>query len=354
MTTSRPWLVYGANGYTGQLVAEEAMRRGHRPVLAGRSEAKIRPLAEKLGLPWKAFGLDDISAAAKAIEDVDLVFHAAGPFVHTSEPMITACLARGAHYVDVTGEIPVFARTLDRDAEARRAKVCLISGVGFDVIPTDCLARFVSDKLPHARFLDIAIAALGTASPGTTKTMLEMMASGNFVRREGALLPAPLGDDVRTFRFADRERGAVSIPWGDLETAYKTTGIPNITTYMALPRSQLRAVKLLGTSMAGLLKRDRVRGTLSGWVERFVKGPDEAARSHGRSQVYAVARDADGRKVEAWLTTLEGYAFTARGGVLAVERLLASDLVGATTPALAFGADFVLAIEGTQRFESLP
>ncbi|MFO0590599.1 MAG: saccharopine dehydrogenase NADP-binding domain-containing protein [Polyangiaceae bacterium] len=356
MTTSRPWLVYGANGYTGQLVAEEAMRRGHRPVLAGRNEAKIRPLAEKMGLPWKAFGLDDISAAAKALEDVDLVFHAAGPFVHTSEPMITACLARGAHYVDVTGEIPVFARTLDRDEEAKRAKVCLISGVGFDVIPTDCLARFVGDKLPHARHLDIAFAALGTTSPGTTKTMLEMIARGNLVRREGALLPAPLGADVRTFRFADKERGAVSIPWGDLETAYKTTGIPNITTYMSLPRAQLRAMKLFGSSISGVLKRDRVRDTLSGWAERFVKGPDETARNTGRWQVYAAARDAEDRKVEAWLTTPEGYAFTARGGVLAVERLLASDFdfVGATTPALAFGADFVLAIEGTQRFESLP
>ena len=354
MTTSRPWMVYGANGYTGQLVIEEALRRGHRPVLAGRSEAKVRPLAEKLDLPWKAFGLDDISAAAKAIADVDLVFHAAGPFVHTSEAMITACLARGAHYVDVTGEIPVFARTLDRDDEARRAKVCLISGVGFDVIPTDCMAKFVSDKLPDARHLDLAFAAVGDPSPGTAKTVLEMLPRGNLVRREGALVPAPLASDVRTFRFSDRERTAVGIPWGDLETAYKTTGIPNITTYLAMPKGQARGMKLFGPAMASVLKRDRVRDTVFSWIDRGVKGPSFARRSAGRSYVYACARSAEGRQVEAWLETIEGYDFTAKGGVRSVERILAGDLVGATTPALAFGADFVLEIEGTQRFEKLP
>lgn len=353
MTTNRPWMVYGANGYTGTLVAEEALRRGHKPVLAGRTADKVRPLAEKLGLPWAAFGLDDISAITKAIEGVDLVFHAAGPFVRTSEPMVTACLERGAHYVDITGEIPVFARTLDRDAEARKAKVCLVSGVGFDVIPTDCLAKHVADKLPNARHLEIAFAPVMKTSPGTTKTMIEMMARGNVVRREGALVPAPTAADVRTFRFSDKERLGVSIPWGDLETAYKTTGIPNITTYMAMPSAQVRAMRVMGSALTSLFQSERVRKTLFGWVERGVHGPAEDALGKGRSYIYAVARDADDKRVEAWLETTEGYSFTAKGGVLAVERILAESPVGATTPALAFGADFVLSIEGTRRFDSL-
>ena len=44
------WLLYGASGYTGRMIAEEAVRRGHRPVLAGRSAERVRPLAESLGL----------------------------------------------------------------------------------------------------------------------------------------------------------------------------------------------------------------------------------------------------------------------------------------------------------------
>jgi short subunit dehydrogenase-like uncharacterized protein len=354
MTTSRPWLLYGANGYTGRLVAEEAIRRGHRPILAGRSADKVRPLAESLGLPWAAFGLDDISRIAAAIAGADLVFHAAGPFVHTSEAMVTACLARGAHYVDVSGEIPVLTRTLDRDEEAKRRGVCLISGVGFDVIPTDCLAKHVADQLPDARYLDIAFASSGgSSSAGTTKSMIEMLPGGNFARREGALVPIPVGGDVRTFRFSDKLRTAMAIPWGDLETAYKTTGIPNITTYMALPPGQARALRLLGPSLVGVLKNARIRNAALKWAGEKIDGPDEAQRKRDRSYVYACAKNPDGRAVEGWLETINGYALTAAGGVLAVERILSDSLVGAWTPALAFGADFVLSIEGTKRFDSL-
>lgn len=353
MTTTRPWLLYGANGYTGQLVAEEAVRRGHRPILAGRSADKVRPIAERLGLSWTAFGLDDISAIASAIGGADLVFHAAGPFVHTSEPMVTACLARGAHYVDVTGEVPVFGRTLDRDAEAKRSNVCLISGVGFDVIPTDCLAKFVADKLPDARYLEIAFATANKASAGTAKTMLEMAQRGSVARREGALVPVPFGGEVRKIRFSDRERTAVAVPWGDLETAYKTTGIPNITVFMAMPPAQARAVRFLGPTLTGVLRSDRIRSAALRWVERKVQGPVESERQAGRSFIHACARDAEEKSVEAWLETSESYAFTALGGVLAVEHILAENPVGALTPALAFGADFVLEIEGTKRFETL-
>ena len=353
MSTTRPWLLYGANGFTGQLVAEEAVRRGHRPVLAGRSADKVRPLAERLGLSWAAFGLDDINVIMEAIAGVDLVFHAAGPFVHTSEAMVTACIARGAHYVDITGEIPVFARTLDRDAEAKRAGVCLVSGVGFDVIPTDCLARYVADQVLHARHLEIAFASPSKASAGTAKTMVEMMQRGNFVRREGALVPAPMAGDLRTFRFSDRERTAVAIPWGDLETAYKSTGVPNIAVFMALPGALARGLRVFGPSLAGVMRSDRIREAALGWAGRNVTGPAEALREKGRSYFYACARDADGKTAEAWLETIEGYSFTAKGGVLAVERILAESPVGALTPALAFGSDFVLSVEGSKRFDSL-
>ena len=353
MTTTRPWLLYGANGYTGKLIAEEAVRRGHRPILAGRTADKVRPIAEQLDLPWSAFALDDIPTITSAIAGADLVFLAAGPFVHTSERMVTACIARGAHYVDVTGEIPVFAATLDRDAEAKRGGVCLISGVGFDVVPTDCLAKYVADKLPDARHLELAFAPGDQPSGGTAKTMFEMLRAGGLVRREGALVPAPLGGDVRKFRFVDRERTAVTVPWGDLETAYKTTGIPNIAVYMAQPAMQARALHFFGPALASVMRSDRIRGAAQRWAERKIVGPDEAARAAGRSHVYACARNADDVKVEAWLETAEGYAFTSKAAVLAVERILAGSFTGALTPALAFGADFVLEVEGSRRFDAL-
>ncbi len=353
MTTLGPWLIYGANGYTGELVAREAVRRGHRPVLAGRSADKVRPIAEELGLSWSAFGLEDVSAITNAINGSALVLHAAGPFVHTSEPMVTACIAKGVHYLDITGELPVFARTLDRNVEAVRSGVCLMSGVGFDVVPTDCLAKYVADQVDHGRYLEIAFASANSPSTGTAKTMVEMMQRGGFVRREGALVPAPIASDYRTIRFSDRARGAISVPWGDLETAYKTTGIPNITVHMALTKALARGASVFGAPLVGMMKSDRLREAALRWVGRKISGPSEKQRETGRSYFYAAVRDAYGKKAEAWLETIDGYSFTAKASVLAVERVLTEKQVGALTPALAFGADFVLAVEGSKRLDTL-
>lgn len=353
MTTTQPWMVYGANGFTGRLIAEEAVRRGHRPVLAGRSAEKVRPIAERLGLSWAAFGLDEIPAIVAALEGVGLVLHAAGPFSRTSEPMVTACLARGAHYLDITGELHVIASTIDRDAEARRRGVALLPAVGLDVVPSDCLAKHVADRMPDARFLEIALAVGATPSAGTAKTMIEGLAGGNFARREGPLVPVPFGGEVRTFRFSDRERAAVSVPWGDLETAYKSTGIPNITVFSALPPALARSLRLLGPTLAAAMKSDRLRGMVQRFAERHVHGPDEARRGSERSYFYACARNAGGRTVEGWLETAEGYGFTAKAAVLAVERTLAESPAGALTPSLAFGADFVLSVPGSVRFDSV-
>jgi len=358
-------MIYGAYGYSGRLVAEEALRRGHRPVLAGRSRAKLEPVAAALGLESVAVDLGDPAALRKALDGVTAVFHAAGPFVNTSEAMTRACLAAGADYLDITGEVPVFAKTLALDAAARDRGTLVMSGVGFDVVPTDCLAAHVAARVPGATELAIAIAGLSNLSAGTGKSMFDGALAGGLVRREGKLKPVPFGKGARRVRFLDRERSVLPIPWGDLETAYRTTGIPNITTYMAFPKGLANAAER--TAGIGAMALPFARAVLgAGPIKRVIEqaiearlpGPDEEARKGARSFVWVRAAGG-GREAEGWLESIDGYAFTAASGVRALEKVLAAraagkKLTGALTPALAFGADFVLEIEGTRRYDALP
>jgi short subunit dehydrogenase-like uncharacterized protein len=323
-------------------------------MLAGRSEKELVPLAEELGLEWLAVGLDDINALVQSLAQVDLVFHAAGPFVYTSEPMLRACLAAGTNYVDITGEIPVLENTFAHDPAAVQRGIVLISGAGFDVIPTDCLADYVVSQVPNAVELEIAVAAISRASAGTARTMLELFPQGNWMRRDGRLVPCRWGQGARQLRFTHREHSVVPVPWGDLVTAFQTTGVPNITTYMAFPKSSIHLMRWLSPLGRSALAIKPIRRLFQKWAEKRMHGPDEEQRRTGRAFAWARAADAQGVAAQAWLETPETYQFTAIAGVRCVERVLQERPTGALTPALALGTDFVLEIEGTRRFDALP
>jgi short subunit dehydrogenase-like uncharacterized protein len=355
--TDLNWMLYGATGFTGVLLAEEAVRRGHRPVLAGRSKDKLEPLAQRLGLDYVAFTLDDVYTPTGAVEGFDLVLHSAGPFTHTSAPMLHACLTNRAHYLDITGEIPVYQNVFEHDAQAREKGVALIPGVGFDVVPSDCLALYVAQQVKDAVSLETVIHGVGGVSAGTSKSLLEILgAVGNVVRRNGKLVPIDLGSGIKQFRMLDGTHDAMPIPWGDVETSYRSTGIPNITAYFvqnmqAGSKTMLPVAGYIGQSLA----KNRLFRRLAGrWLDANVHGSSAHALEHGRSYVYARAADKNGNAAEAWLELREAYKFTALSAIRAVEKTLELKPVGALTPALAFGADFVLEIEGTCRYDELP
>ena len=343
------WMIYGAAGYTGRLLTAEAVKRGHRPVLAGRSEWKLSPLAERYGLDRVVVSLDDETALARAVAGVELVFHAAGPFTHTSRPMVWACLAARTHYLDITGELSVLEQTLAQDEAARQQQVVLISGAGFDVVPTDCLARFVAGQIPGATKLETAIATHSRPTAGTARSALEILPGGVRVRREGNLVSLPWGYGARRISFPSGERTVLPAPWGDVVTAYRTTGIPNITSYLAYPALIRPLLPWLAPLGQELITMKAFRRLAQGLAGVLAQGPGETKDQTGRSYLWARAAGPGGETAEAWLETLEPYQFTAVAGVRCVEKTLAERPSGALTPALAFGADFVLELEGTQR-----
>ncbi len=345
------FLLYGAYGYTGRLSAERAVERGLRPVLSGRNAEKLAALAADLDLDSRAFALEDRAALDAALAEVPLVLHCAGPFVRTAGPMAEACLRAGVHYLDVTGEISVYEQLAALDAQARAAEVMLLPGVGFDVVPTDCLALHLKRRLPSATHLDLAIMGSGGISHGTATTMVENIGSGGAVRRDGRLEPVPAAWKTREVDFGRGPVTVVSIPWGDVATAYHSTGIPNIVVYAALGKRTPRLMRL--TRYTGWLLASPPAQVFFKWmIRRQPPGPNAEQRARGRSFVWGTVWDDDGGRATARLKGPEGYAFTALAALALAEKVLDGEAVaGFQTPAKAFGPDFVLDIEGVTRVD---
>ena len=349
MVMTGPWLLYGANGYTGELVARLALALGHRPILAGRSADAVCSLAEELGLERRLLGLDDPSRLDEALAGMNLVLHCAGPFSRTSRPMADACLRTRTHYLDITGEVGVFEALAVRDAEARASGVMLLPGCGFEVVPSDCLALHLKNRLPGARRLALAYAGFGRLSRGTATTAIEGLGRGGLVRRGGLLAPVPSAWKTRRIDFGEGPRTAVTLPLGDLTTAWHSTHVPDIELYFAAPPG-LRALAWAERHFGGILGSSAVRRFLTARVCAGPPGPTEEERRRGRAFVWGEVEDGAGGRAVARLATPEGYTFTARAALAVVERVLAGQApAGFQTPATAFGPDFVLGIPGVTR-----
>jgi saccharopine dehydrogenase (NAD+, L-lysine-forming) len=338
------WLLYGANGYTGTLIARLATARGQRPVLAGRSAAKVGPLAAGLGLEHRVFGLDDPAELRRGLDGVSAVAHCAGPFSATAEPMARACVDAGLHYLDITGEIEVFERLRALHERASAAGSVLLPGAGFDVVPTDCAAAMLAAALPGADRLDLAFLAGGGPSRGTARTAVAGLRDGGRARIDGVIRQVPLGWRTIRAQFPSGPRTVTAVPWGDVATAYYSTGIGNITTYTAVPAALVRGSQILG--LQRLLRAEPAFGlaqALAGQLGRLA-GPGERHRARTHSEVWGRA-SAAGRSVQVTLTTPNPYDLTADSVLRAVTRL-ASVPPGVHTPSTAFGPRYVTELDG--------
>jgi short subunit dehydrogenase-like uncharacterized protein len=340
-------LIYGANGYTGQLITRFAVERGMKPILGGRNEAMVSALAAKHGLEHRVFSLGERDKADAALRKVEMVLHCAGPFSITSRPMVEACLRNRKHYTDITGEIAVFEACAARDARAREAGIMIMPGVGFDVVPSDCLAMHLKNRLPSATHLTLAWYGMGRISHGTQATMTMNIGRGGAVRKDGEITPVPAAWKTRKVDFGEVTRTAVTIPWGDVSTAFYSTGIPNIEVYSVVPPQAVKMMKLsryIGWLLA--------RGPIQKYLQRNIPtgGPSDEERAKGKTLLWGEAKDDDGNRVEARQQGPEGYTTTALAALNITEKILNGNFKpGFQTPAKAYGADLTLEIDGVSR-----
>lgn len=347
------FLIYGSYGYTGQLAVETAVAKGMKPILAGRNAQALKKQAAKYQLEYKAFSLEDTAKLEQALLEVKAVLHIAGPYSETAVPMLEACLKTQTHYLDITGELEVFEWLEAQDQRAIKAGISIIPGVGFDVVPTDCLAAYLRQQMPDATHLELGFKGAGSISRGTARTMLQNIGEGGSERKNGRITNIPAAAYTRTLPFGKRESLAVSIPWGDVATAYYSTGIENIRVYMATTPQLVAGMK--ATNWIGwLMATAPVQMILKQLVDQMVKGPTDDLRENSKSYVWGEVRNTKGECKQASLETLEAYKLTALTAIEATRRVIAQEVpAGFHTPSQAFGADFILHLPNTLRKDLL-
>ena len=347
VTDSTRWLLYGANGYTGELIAREAVRLGLRPVLAGRAAAKIQALAAELDCPSAVFRLDDHTATLSSLEGVAAVLNCAGPFSSTAAPLMQACMASHAHYFDITGEIDVFERAHSLDGQAQRAGCVVCPGVGFDVVPTDCVAAALKAALPDATHLALGFDGTSSLSRGSVRTMVESLHTGTRVRRAGRIVSLPLGEPTRRIDFGQGERLGIAISWGDVSTAYYTTGIPNIEVYRAMSEPQLERVRGMNR-WRGLARSGLVQYFLKKSMSPRAPGPSATERANNAMFVWGEAVNAKGVRKTARVSTANGYQATVYAALGIVhDTLETTPTPGFKTPSMLVGSDYVSHLPGS-------
>lgn len=341
------FLIYGANGYTGKLMVEQAVAQGMQPVIAGRNEGEIKKLAELYGLDYRSFSLDNVEVIARNLIDFDLVIHCAGPFILTAKNMIEACLRSQTHYLDITGELPVFEKIKSYDKQAREAGIVLMPGTGFDVVPTDCMAKFLAENMPDANHLELAFTSSGSRiSHGTMITMVENLGGPGAVRLNGKLVPRPTGHKGKWIDFGNKKRFCMTIPWGDLSTAYHTTGIPNIETYTGASPNVYRFMKFQFL-LNPILRLRTVKNLIKKRIDQKVYGPSREENKKGKTFVWGKVSNEAGDNIEAHFTGPEGYLLTANASLVIAGKLeKRKDVCGFQTPAVLFGHQLLHDIEG--------
>ena len=342
-------MIYGATGFTGTLIARAAVELDCELVLAARDPQRLATAARPLGLPFRAFSLDESSATVDALADIDFVLNAAGPFIATSEALIAACLATRTHYLDVAGELSVFVVAHRHDAAARERGIMIMPGAGFWIVASDCLAAEIATLAPAAKYLRIGVTQPKIYSRGSLKTILNETRDHVVVRQAERLTRIPVGRLERQFDYGEGQRASFAITLADVFTAYLTTGIPNIEGYFEASLGA-RAAGAVAVGFAATLGATRLRTLLdfgfSAWPER----PSTDARGSVKQVIVAEAEDGWRRSRRLRMTTDDGYSFAAGAAAAVLRRAICGDWApGFQTPGKLYGSGLALSIPGTYR-----
>lgn len=343
-------ILYGSYGYTGKIIAHECKAKNLNVIIAGRNSEQLKKQSIETGYPFEVVDVSDTAVLKNLLKKGAVVIHCGGPFQYTAKAMADACLETKTHYTDITGEYPVFELLAGYDQKGKDAGITIMPGTGFDVVPTDCLALHLKNRLPSATHLQLAFTmSKGGLSRGTSKTMTEGLGNGSMIRKDGKLTLINLGEKVLEVDFGSFKSPTLNIPWGDISTAWRSTGIPNIEVYTGATDKMIRSARM-SKYFNWLLRQRWVKNYMLKKIDSKPSGPSEEKRNTGRSFLWGKVWDGNGKIAESRLETVSGYTLTAKTAVLIAEKILKGNFkTGYQTPAMAYGADLIMEIEKTSR-----
>ncbi|WP_213941304.1 saccharopine dehydrogenase NADP-binding domain-containing protein [Pseudomonas sp. dw_612] len=316
-------MIYGATGYTGRMAAEHAKAQGLAVVIAGRNADRLAALGAQLDVPYRVFTAD--AQAAESLDGIDVLLNVAGPFAKTAEALMQACIKTGADYLDITAEINVYRLAERLGAQAAEAGVMLLPGVGWDVVPTDCLAMHVARRVQNPQSLRVALQVAGSMSRGSALSVGEIIGAGLLARVDGVLVATPEAQP-RHFDFGDGPALCAPLSFGDLVTGWHSTGIANIAMF----------VHITGDAFP------------EGDLSQLPDGPNSEQREANPARAVAEVTGADGSVARSVIETVNGYSYTPTAAVEAARRVLGGDRrAGFETPGRVFGMGFAETIAGT-------
>ena len=345
-------VLFGATGYTGRLTAEALVRRGARPVLAARSEERVRAMADELGggLETATADVSRPDSVRALVERGDVLLSTVGPFVRWGEPAVQAAIGSGATYVDSTGEPPFIRAVFERYGPGAQSAGCaLITAFGFDWVPGNLAGAVALERAGDGAVrLVIAYYATGSGggfSGGTQASTIASMFEPGFAWRGGRLVTERPAARVRSFEVRGRSRPAVSVSSSEhFALPRLAAGLREVDVYLGWFGGMSRPIQVFSAVTDAVTRFPGARGALGAAAGRFVKGstggPGPQERAKVGSHVAARAYDAAGSQLaEAVVTGVDGYSFTgemlAWGAMRALEGGVSG--TGALGPVEAFG-----------------
>ena len=352
----KQWMIYGANGYSGKLVAQLAVNKGYKPILAGRNESAIIKMANDFGLDSRVFGLENENSLAEELKDINLVLNCAGPFVETAEPFVKACLKHGVHYLDLSGELEVFEYCYSHGDEAKEKGILICPGVAFDVVPTEAIAAKLKAAMPDATTLKLGFDGDMSLSPGSSITLLKGIGNPNlslFMVRENNILEKaqkPKFENL-AYEYGGKRHKSMTLTWADLNAAHYSTDIPNIYVFIKATLTNRLSFAYMQL-VSGVFKSKLIQAISQRFIKVLIKGPTLKDLENNRMLVFGEISNIEGQTKRLYLNVSHGYKFTSQSALAFVDYCLNNNVSpGYCTPSQLTGPDFVLGFTGS-RYES--